>query len=195
MTEKPLFGEVMGKRIIGDTRTWYIGNHNIEWQSYDKKTLLISLWARADTITGYNGFTAVLSLLILMLGSVCDTIIIRELTHPLRRYTMTSLSRFTCGLSCRNWGRISRVMAWVMLFGVVVPEVGASMGPVNIEVAQAGAIPDRVESHVDRLFPFLLYCTICKTHWCGVIYLHGSGGLGMSDFLESRVDWLGVFRI
>ena len=43
------------------------------------------------------------------------------------------------------------MMAWVMLFGVVVPEVGASMGPVNIEVAQAGAIPDRVESHVDRL--------------------------------------------
>ena len=32
------------------------------------------------------------------------------------------------------------VMAWGILFGVVVLEVGASRGPVNLEVALAGAI-------------------------------------------------------
>ena len=41
------------------------------------------------------------------------------------------------------------VMAWLMLFGVVVPEVGASRAPVNLEVALAGAIPDPVEAHVN----------------------------------------------
>ena len=31
------------------------------------------------------------------------------------------------------------------------PEVGASETPVNIELALAGAIPDPVEAHVNRL--------------------------------------------
>ena len=43
------------------------------------------------------------------------------------------------------------VMAWGMVFGVVVPEVVASGGPVNIEAALAGATPDPVEAHVNRL--------------------------------------------
>ena len=43
------------------------------------------------------------------------------------------------------------VMAWGMVFGVVVPEVGASRGPVNFELALAGAIPDPVEAHFNRL--------------------------------------------
>ena len=36
------------------------------------------------------------------------------------------------------------VMAWWMVFGVVVPKVSASGGPVNIEIYLAGAIPDPV---------------------------------------------------
>ena len=68
------------------------------------------------------------------------------------------------------------VMAWVMVFGVVVPKVGASRGPVNIEVELVGAIPYPVEAHFDRLLPFLLDCIVFKTHCCGVIYFHGSGG-------------------
>ena len=43
------------------------------------------------------------------------------------------------------------VMACGMVFGVVVPEVGASRGPVNFELALAGAIPDPVEAHFNRL--------------------------------------------
>ena len=39
------------------------------------------------------------------------------------------------------------VMAWGMVFGVVVPKVGASGGPVNIELDLTGAIPDPVEAH------------------------------------------------
>ena len=41
------------------------------------------------------------------------------------------------------------VMAWVMVFGVVVAEVGDSGVSVNLEVALEGAIPDPVEAHVD----------------------------------------------
>ena len=40
-------------------------------------------------------------------------------------------------------------MAWEMVFGVVVPEVGASGAPVNLEVALVGAIPYPVELHVN----------------------------------------------
>ena len=47
---------------------------------------------------------------------------------------------------------------------MVVPKVGASRGPVNIEVDLAGVIPDTVEVHVDHLLPFLLDCIVCKTH-------------------------------
>ena len=36
------------------------------------------------------------------------------------------------------------VMAWGMIFCVVVPDVGASGGPVNLEVALAGKVPDPV---------------------------------------------------
>ena len=39
------------------------------------------------------------------------------------------------------------VMAWVMLFGVVVPEVGDYRAPVNIEVALEGAVPDPLVRH------------------------------------------------
>ena len=81
------------------------------------------------------------------------------------------------------------VMAWGMVFGVVVPEVSSSGGLVNLEVAMAGAIPDPVEAHVNILRPFLLYCIVCKNHCCGVIYLHGSGGFGMSNFLKGQADW------
>ena len=48
------------------------------------------------------------------------------------------------------------VIAWGRVFGAVVPEVGASGAPVNIELAMAGAIPDTVEAHVNRLWKFLL---------------------------------------
>ena len=74
-------------------------------------------------------------------------------------------------------------------FGAVVPRVGASGGPVNLEVALTGAIPDSVEAHANRLRPFLLDCILYKIHCCGVIYLHGSGGLGMDEFLEVCLDW------
>ena len=80
-------------------------------------------------------------------------------------------------------------MAWGMVFGVVFPEVGASGGPVNIEVALVDIISDPAEANANRLRPFLLDFVACKTHFCGVIYLHGSGGLGMSEFLGGRAYW------
>ena len=53
------------------------------------------------------------------------------------------------------------VMSWGMVFGVVVPDVGASGGPLNIEVALVGAKPDPVKAHVNRLQPFLLDLFVC----------------------------------
>ena len=43
------------------------------------------------------------------------------------------------------------VMTWGVLFGVLVPEVGASRSPVNLEVSLAGATPNPVEANADRL--------------------------------------------
>ena len=43
------------------------------------------------------------------------------------------------------------VMDWGIMFGVVVPEVGASGGTVNLEVALAGGIPDPLEACANRV--------------------------------------------
>ena len=43
------------------------------------------------------------------------------------------------------------MMAWGMVFGVVVPEVGASGGPVNLELTLTSTISDPVEAHVNCL--------------------------------------------
>ena len=43
------------------------------------------------------------------------------------------------------------IMDWGMVFGVVVPEVGASGVPVNLELTLTSAILDPVESHVNCL--------------------------------------------
>ena len=56
------------------------------------------------------------------------------------------------------------LMACGMVVGVIVSEVGAPGGPVNIEVALLGAIPDPVEERVNFLRPFLLDCVVCKPH-------------------------------
>ena len=81
------------------------------------------------------------------------------------------------------------MMAWVMVFGVIVPKVGDSGDAVNIEVALAGGIPDPLEAHVNRFRLFLLDGIVCKYHRCGVIYLHGGGDLGMSKFFKGCADW------
>ena len=41
------------------------------------------------------------------------------------------------------------MMAWGVVFGVVVPKVGASGGPVNLELTLTSAISDLVEVHVN----------------------------------------------
>ena len=76
-----------------------------------------------------------------------------------------------------------------MVFGVVVTKVGASRGLVKLKVALEGMIPDPVEAHVCCLRPFLLDGAVCKTNLSGVIDLHESRGLGMSEFFECCTDW------
>ena len=87
------------------------------------------------------------------------------------------------------------MMAWGMVFGVVFANFGASDGPVNLELALADAIPDPLEAHVKCLKPFVLDGVICKPNRCGVIDLHISGGLGMSEFFKCRTDWYGVHGV
>ena len=43
------------------------------------------------------------------------------------------------------------MMAWGVVFGVVVSKVGASGGPVNLELTLTSAISDPVEAHVNFL--------------------------------------------
>ena len=43
------------------------------------------------------------------------------------------------------------MMDWGMVFGMVVPEVGASGGAVNLELTLSSATPDPVEAHVNHL--------------------------------------------
>ena len=43
------------------------------------------------------------------------------------------------------------MMAWVMVFCVIVPEVRASGGPVNLKLTLTSAISDPVEVHVNFL--------------------------------------------
>ena len=80
------------------------------------------------------------------------------------------------------------MMAWGVVFGVVVPKVGASGAPVNLELTLTSAISVPVEAHVNCLRPFLLHVIVCKSHHCGVIYLHGGGELGVSEFFEGCVN-------
>ena len=114
---------------------------------------------------------------------------------PSQKMHDNEVSKLDMWLAVEELMAYQAVMAWGMVFGVVVPEVGASRVPVNIELDLAGAISDPVEAHANHLQPFLIDIIVCKPHYCGVIYLHGSGGLGMSEFLEVHADWQSVFGI
>ena len=61
------------------------------------------------------------------------------------------------------------MMAWGMVFGVVVSEVGASGATVNLELTLTSAISVPVEEHFNFLRPFLRYGIVCKSYCCGVI--------------------------
>ena len=70
---------------------------------------------------------------------------------PLQKMHDNEVSKLDMWLVVEELRTHKLVMAWEMVFGVVFPEVGASGGRVNIELALVGAIPDPVEVHVNRL--------------------------------------------
>ena len=76
---------------------------------------------------------------------------------PSQKMNEDEVSKFDMWLVVEELKAHQAMMAWVMVFGVLVPKVGASGGPVNLELTLASAIPDPVEAHVNRLLPFLLY--------------------------------------
>ena len=70
---------------------------------------------------------------------------------PLQKMHEEKVSKLDMWIVMEELRSHKAVMAWGMVFGVVVPEVGASGAPVNIELALAGAIPGPVEAHVNHL--------------------------------------------
>ena len=70
---------------------------------------------------------------------------------PSQKMHDDEVSKLEMWLVVEELGAHQAVMAWGMVFGVVVPEVGASGGAVNLELALAGEIPDPVEAHLNLL--------------------------------------------
>ena len=70
---------------------------------------------------------------------------------PLQKMYDNEVSKLDMWLVMEELRAHQAVMAWGMVFGAVVPKVGASGGPVNLELDLEGAIPDPVEAHVNRL--------------------------------------------
>ena len=87
------------------------------------------------------------------------------------------------------------VMAWEMVFGVVVPKFGAYGGTVNLEVALAGANPDLVEAHVNCLRPFLIDYIFEKPTDVVLSTCMGVGGWGCLSSLRVVQIGKGVFSI
>ena len=84
-------------------------------------------------------------LLELIPGSACTMCILRKLTHH------DGVCKVDTWLVVEEVRTHQFVMACRMVFGVLVAKVGASVGPVNLELALEGAIPDPVQAHVDFL--------------------------------------------
>ena len=82
-----------------------------------------------------------------------------------------------------------------MMLGVVVAKVLAPGSPVDLELALGGPILEPIESHVDGLGAFLLYCAVGKSDGSGVVNLHWSGWLRMPELLEGVADRDGLLAI
>ena len=69
---------------------------------------------------------------------------------PLQNMNADEVSKLYMCLVVEELRLHQAMMAWGMVFGAVVPKVGASGAPVNIELILTGAIPDPVEAHVNH---------------------------------------------
>ena len=88
--------------------------------------------------------------------------------------------------------RDQSMVAWGMVFDVVVAKVDATEGPEKLEVALAGAILDPDEAHFSCFWSFLLDGVVLKSNGYGVINSHGSGSLGMSVLFDCHTDFKGI---
>ena len=70
---------------------------------------------------------------------------------PSKKMHDEKVSKLDMWLVVEELGAHQAMMAWGMVFGVVVSEVGASGGPVNIELTLKSEISDPVEAHVNCL--------------------------------------------
>ena len=69
-----------------------------------------------------------------------------------------------------------------MMLGVIVPQILSAGAPVDEELSLLGAVSDPLKTHVDCLRPFLLDGSIGKTDRRGVVDLHGSWRLRVTEF-------------
>ena len=70
---------------------------------------------------------------------------------PLQKMHDNEVSKLELWLVMGELRAHQAMMAWGVVFGVVVTEVGASGGPVNLELTLTSVISDPVEAHVDCL--------------------------------------------
>ena len=70
---------------------------------------------------------------------------------PLQKMHDDEVSRLDMWLDVEELMEHQEMMAWEMLFGVLVSKIGDSRGPVNLELTLTSAISDLVEAHADCL--------------------------------------------
>ena len=70
---------------------------------------------------------------------------------PLQKMNDNEVRKLVMWLVVEELRAHQAMMAWVMVFCVIVPEVRASGGPVNLELTLTSAISDPVEVHVNFL--------------------------------------------
>jgi hypothetical protein len=80
-----------------------------------------------------------------------------------------------------------------MMFCMIVAKVFRARAPINEELFLADSVFDPIESHVYCFGSFLLDRVISKTCGRGVVGLHGSWWLGVTEFFEG--DSIGVVHL
>ena len=86
-----------------------------------------------------------------MSGSALTARIFSGIDTPLQKMHGEEVSKLDMWLVVEELRAHQSMMAWGVVFGVVVPEVGASGGLVNLELTLTSAIYYPVEAHVNCL--------------------------------------------
>ena len=71
-----------------------------------------------------------------------------------------------------------------MMLAVVISIIVTSREPIDEELTESCPVLQPIEVHVDGLRALLFYCIVCEAGARSVVYLDGSGRLGMAELFE-----------